>query len=569
MVFVDTTGSLSFPEVLERKEQFTKSGQPVLNFGPSRVAMWVMFTMRNETPNEWFLHVAAPFLREIDLYKQSGTGFEKISLSSARPFSDRFVRTTQMILPLRVKTGETGLFYLRVRSNSVLRVPLEIATMQYLFEQSQSEGIWHGLYFGLIFALLIYNLFVFISIKEKAYLYYVFYVLTISLNISYTKGYFLQFIVPAFPDANHSNFTGTFACIFLVLFTNAFLSTTSYFPKARYAEFAMAGLVIVCFVMSLQGYLLEGFVFNWAICVVMIAYIVFIGLKVLSKGFRPARYFLTGFVMLFTGIVIYSLKDSAVLPQNWFTENAYLLGSALEAIILSYALANKLNTYKTEKEESQLRELEQATLFSHQLIESQENERKRVAAELHDSLGQSLGMVKNKVLMLRRDMEQPALRGKQAADLEKMVGETIQEVRNISYNLRPLHLDLLGITQSVNSLIEDIMESGVIKVNAMIQPFDHILTKPNEINVFRIIQECCNNVIKHAQASEADLRISHSAKALTIRIADNGVGMSHSGLSRGGFGLIGIRERLKILNGWMEIEANKPHGTIINIEIAL
>jgi signal transduction histidine kinase len=77
--------------------------------------------------------------------------------------------------------------------------------------------------------------------------------------------------------------------------------------------------------------------------------------------------------------------------------------------------------------------------------------------------------------MLRRDIEKPLAKEKHIADLEKMVGENIQEVRNISYNLRPLHLDLLGITQSVNSLLEDVMESGTLNVVTDIQLFDNML----------------------------------------------------------------------------------------------
>jgi signal transduction histidine kinase len=591
-LLVDEPGTLTIGDVVKRTSDFKKMEQPVLNFGPSGVAVWVKFVIRNDVGKEWFLHIGAQFLSEIDLYRTYGHGgFVRSEVSSARPFAERPVLTTQMILPLNVAMGKTSVYYLRVRSNSVLRVPLEVATMQYLFEQSQSADIWNGMYFGLILALVLYNLFVFISLRERAYLFYVFYVFDIALNISYTKGYFLQFVVPGFPQANHSNYTGSIACIFLLLFTRSFLNTGLRVRHSRKIENTLFLLCIICIGMSLNGQMLSGFILVWGISSLVILYILVASAIVVLKGFRPARFFmfvqgiqseealrcgfkparifLFGFFILSAGIIIYALKDQAILPQNWFTENSYILGSALEAIILSYALAKKLHIYKREKEESQLEALTQATLFSHQLIESQENERKRVAAELHDSLGQSLGMVKNKVLTLKRDMETPLAKEKHVADLEKMVGENIQEVRNISYNLRPLHLDLLGITQSVNSLLEDVMESGTLNVVTDIQLFDNLLSKSNEINVFRIIQECFSNIVKHAEATEARIRIRQFENKLSITIEDNGIGMQECKPGKGGFGLLGIRERLNILNGKMEITGNQPHGTILNFTILI
>jgi signal transduction histidine kinase len=591
-ILVDEPATLTFRDVLKRTANFKRMEQPVLNLGPSDVAVWVRFELRNDVGKEWFLHIGAPFLAEIDLYRIYGReGFVHSQLSSARPFAERPILTTQMILPMNVAVGKTEVYYMRVRSNSVLRVPLEVATMQYLFEESQSADIWNGMYFGLILALVLYNLFVFISLRERAYLYYVVYVFDIALNISYTKGYFLQFVVPGFPQANHSNFTGSIACIFLLLFTRAFLNTGLRVRHSRKIENGLFLLCVICIAMSLYGQMLSGFILVWVISLLVILYILIASAIVVLKGFKPARFFmlipgiqsedalrcgfkparifLFGFFILSVGIIVYALKDQAILPQNWFTENAYILGSALEAIILSYALAKKLHIYKREKEESQLEALTQATLFSHQLIESQENERKRVAAELHDSLGQSLGMVKNKVLMLRRDIEKPLAKEKHIADLEKMVGENIQEVRNISYNLRPLHLDLLGITQSVNSLLEDVMESGTLNVVTDIQLFDNMLSKSNEINVFRIIQECFNNIVKHAEATEARIRIRQYERELTITIEDNGIGMQECKVGKGGFGLLGIKERLNILHGKMEITSNQPHGTILNFTILI
>ncbi|WP_176885203.1 sensor histidine kinase [Dyadobacter soli] len=574
LVLEDSANALRIDDVENTPEAFRPITQPTLNVGPRASTFWLKLRIVSKTQQEWFLHVRAPFLKQVDLFTVTWPSYDRkevgiAEVGSALPYHDRPVLVNQTILPLHLVTQDTATIYLRVRSNSIIRIPLEISTLQHIYENSQENDIAHGFYFGLIAALIIYNLFVFISIRERTYLYYVFYIFFVALNISYIKGHFLQFIVPHFPQANHSNYTGSLAFIFALLFTNSFLNTGYYCPRLKKLGLLIIVSCVSIIVLSLSGHLLLGFKLNWVTVGLFLIYSNLTGYVVLRQGFKPARYYLMGFTILLVGIFIFMMKDMAMLPENWFTEGAYQIGSALEAIILSFALANKLNTYKREKEVTQAEALAQATLFSQQLIGSQESERKRVAAELHDSLGQSLGMVKNKVLMIKRDTGKPELHDKQLRDLEEMVTEAIQEVRNISYNLRPLHLELLGITQSLHSLLEDVIETGLIEVETDIQNFDNLLSKSNEMNVFRIVQECFNNILKHAQATAAQIRISTENAMITIRIADNGVGIAPAAMEKGGFGMIGIRERLNILNGRIEILGNNPSGTIITIQIPL
>ncbi|CAN0290523.1 unnamed protein product, partial [Phaeothamnion confervicola] len=232
------------------------------------------------------------------------------------------------------------------------------------YENSQENDIAHGFYFGLIAALIIYNLFVFISIRERTYLYYVFYIFFVALNIGYIKGHFLQFIVPHFPQANHSNYTGSLAFIFALLFTNSFLNTSYYCPRLRKFGWLIVVLCVAIIVLSLSGHLLLGFQLNWLAVGFFLFYSNLIGFAVLRQGFKPAKYYLMAFTALLVGILVFMMKDMAILPENSFTEGAYQIGSGLEAIILSFALANKLNTYKREKEVTQAEALAQATLFS-------------------------------------------------------------------------------------------------------------------------------------------------------------------------------------------------------------
>jgi signal transduction histidine kinase len=164
--------------------------------------------------------------------------------------------------------------------------------------------------------------------------------------------------------------------------------------------------------------------------------------------------------------------------------------------------------------------------------------------------------------MLKKDLgKQPSL-----DELNELVSNTIQEIRSITYGLRPFQLDLLGLTQSLKSLTEGVAEAGEIKFQTKIDNIDGLVSREAEIYIFRIVQECLNNISKHSHASEALVEIKNPADKINIVIEDNGIGIEKKP-NGNGFGIIGIKERVTILNGKLEIISNEPKGTKIRIQI--
>lgn len=214
------------------------------------------------------------------------------------------------------------------------------------------------------------------------------------------------------------------------------------------------------------------------------------------------------------------------------------------------------------------KEKEAQALFTRMLIESQELERKRIASELHDSLGQNLLIIKNKLLLRIKNDEQ-----KSATDnldeISDMTSNAIEEVRSISHNLRPFELDRLGLTEAILSIAENVNSSMNINVETDIDNIDNVLTKEFEINFYRIIQECMNNIIKHSNAKNSILKIKRTGTVLITLITDDGVGFDVENIreQKKGLGLIGIQERVNILNGHMYIYSEENNGTRIEITI--
>jgi signal transduction histidine kinase len=210
--------------------------------------------------------------------------------------------------------------------------------------------------------------------------------------------------------------------------------------------------------------------------------------------------------------------------------------------------------------------------FSRQLIESQEAERKRIAAELHDSLGQNLLVIKNRALLGLKLAEDKTKTAEQFDEITASATQALSEVREISYNLRPYHLDRLGLTDAVEAMIEKVAEASAIRFSTKIAEIDRLFSKEAEINFYRIAQEAVNNIVKHSGATEARIEIAKDGRAIYLMIEDNGKGFAveETFESNGrGFGLTGIAERVQILGGSHTIRSAPGQGTSIKIKINL
>jgi signal transduction histidine kinase/ligand-binding sensor domain-containing protein len=210
-------------------------------------------------------------------------------------------------------------------------------------------------------------------------------------------------------------------------------------------------------------------------------------------------------------------------------------------------------------------------LFSRQLIEQQDSERKRIAAELHDGLGQDLLVIKNRALLgLSPEIPKDA---EHFREISKTASQALQQVREIAYNLRPYQLDCMGLTDAMDALVEKISHSGTITFEAGIDPMDALFEPRDENHIFRILQEALNNILKHSGATAASIRVHRRDDELSMTISDNGSGFevgSNQELRKpsGSVGLSNMKERAGILNGFFQITSS-GQGTVITVLIPI
>lgn len=210
----------------------------------------------------------------------------------------------------------------------------------------------------------------------------------------------------------------------------------------------------------------------------------------------------------------------------------------------------------------------QQEAFARQLIESQESERKRIAAELHDGLGQNLLVVKNRALLGLSQPNDGARAAAQLNEISTVVSQSIEEVRQIAANLHPAQLDLLGLTKALEAMISKVAAASQLDIAAEVDNIDGVFDATSEINLYRIVQESLNNIVKHARASSADVIIKRTTQNVNVAIHDNGRGFAASEV-KSGFGLSGIAERVRMLGGAHALDSIPGKGTTVRLSIEL
>jgi len=267
-----------------------------------------------------------------------------------------------------------------------------------------------------------------------------------------------------------------------------------------------------------------------------------------------------------------SAKKEKIIQEQLFeiSKRNYFLFGGTGIFMLAGLLGFVLYRNRTHQQEKkmQLELMRQQDIASEAVIEAEENERRRIAADLHDGIGQMLTAVKLNLegLTDRIMINNP----EDSAVYEKvkiMLEESCREVRNVSHNIMPNALIKQGLGNAVKDFIDKV-NSDRLHIQLSLSGINHKLSSNVEIVVYRVIQECVNNVIKHSQASNLDISISNDEEGLNVTIEDNGKGFNVSTLEHAkGIGMRNVRTRVEYLKGILDIDSKPGKGTLVAFHI--
>ncbi|HEX7636240.1 MAG TPA: 7TM diverse intracellular signaling domain-containing protein [Noviherbaspirillum sp.] len=362
-----------------------------VNFGMSSSAVWLRVTLHNTGSKdiERLLEVAFPQLDLVEFYTPTAQGFQKFVTGDSKPFAQRPLPHRYFVFPLRIEAGAQATYYLRVVSDSSLDIPATLWEPQTFNAESLKQYIGQALFFGMMASLGLYNLLLFISLRDRTYLYYVMHTATGTLSLLSYSGIGFQFLWPESPAwANVSSMIG-FASngLALLLFQRRLMATRTVVPaldRAMRGFMAVNVLQMVAFALLPFGAMVRIGIAIDALNMLLSAIVAIVCLR---RGQRSARVFLLAFGCLMLTALLTALRSFGIAPTDFFTTSGLQLGTALEMLLFSLALADRFNQIRLEKDAAQ-QQLVENLMRSERVLEQHVAERtaelSRTNAELRE-----------------------------------------------------------------------------------------------------------------------------------------------------------------------------------------
>jgi signal transduction histidine kinase len=225
-------------------------------------------------------------------------------------------------------------------------------------------------------------------------------------------------------------------------------------------------------------------------------------------------------------------------------------------------------TLERSLQEAQKWELTCREEFARQLLDAAEKERQALAAELHDSLGQDLSLITNRVHQALAQPGLPSVAVEHLNAISSAASSAISELRNLVRNLRPLQIEQQGFSDSIRELVERMTLSASLHVDLRIENVDDEIKGQSAMHLYRIVQEALSNLVKHSGADHARFGLERDIKCIRLRLWDNGRGFdANQAARREGLGLTSIAERTRMLGGTANIQSTPGAGTRLTIEM--
>lgn len=322
------------------------SDQP--SFGYSRSAFWLKVALLNRHPTQaaWQFGVLYPLLDEVDLYVVDAQGRvrQHHATGDQRRFDTRPIPHPHFYVDVPLRTGEAGAVYVRLRSQGSLQAPLVVTTPTARLELARQEFGWMDLYGGALLAMLLYNLMLFLSLRDRSHLYYVGYLTVFGVAQLTLNGMAFQYLWPTHPDWGNWALPVCMSAagLLLSLFTRDFLGLRTHAPGADRVMQALQGLFLLIMPVMWLGHYAPAVKMGTVLTVVAPVVLLGITAVMLRRGHHQARYFLAAFGGLLIGLIAASLSMFDLVKPNWLTAYGLQIGSVLEFVLLSLALAHRL-----------------------------------------------------------------------------------------------------------------------------------------------------------------------------------------------------------------------------------
>lgn len=563
---------------------------------------WIRFSVENQSDLEnWLIELGSPGLDYVDLYLTKGKQVtRKFSTGQQKPFIDRPILNRNFIFPLDFSEEKKIDVIFRINSDGTFKAPIKLWQPDAFANWEKHQFLFHGAFFGIILAMLIYNCFIYLVLKDSSYLHYVGYLAAFSCFFLYATGLDYQYFWPS--KTGWSIIFGQlgvyFALAFACTFTRKLLNVSYSHPRLN--RF-LKGYALLLLAMSPSVIFLPPNItikLTYAFTLVLIPIILYLAIHQVRAGFKPAKYYLAAWSILFIGIFVNMADLFSIIPSTPLTHYSIRIAVVIELMGLSLALASRIDTLKAEKQALQ-------------------NQRESILEDTNQKLNQSNKLKDDFLSAISHELRTPMngviggidlLRGS-AVNPEQ--AEYLKAIDNSSKRLLELISDILDFTEiqsgrnkrinktfSFHHLSETIRDMAIdlrsdnVDFSMRIQNEipNHLQGDPDLL--CRALQQLLENAFKFTHQGKVSLEFLHNNEdypdiQLFIYVRDTGIGIPEenqqtvfeafqqveSGLQRKyegmGLGLTLASALAHSMNGKLDLIKSTEEGSFFAIEVPL
>lgn len=583
---------------LPAENQFQAFQEPIYNFGKEDGNLWVRINLANQdsVARNLYLEFTNPNLNSLTLYKKIGERFVLVKiLGSSYPFSNRTVKHQNLIFSIELQPLEIGSYYVKVHSDySAINFNLLLWDKHEREAYYLKETTTISYFFFITTAFLFILGITLVLTKERKQWAFFFYILFGACYIYSDLGLSYKYLWGEYPSVQNIS-SYIFTNLYLIFGVSFF---REYFVTRRFVKkldrvlwiFVLCSLLLTFIAMFYQW--IPHTIFSWIqklntimfsiTCGIILYILVILLTRQRNKtetiwfmiAFAPHAYTILTTSIRQLGQYYFNLELDVISKVPFFlwtihVQNMMLWSMVWEVLIVFTLMMLRLKKMY-EQHNAMLLELgkkqEEDTKL---LMATVEQERKRIAQELHDSSGVQLSAIRMKLTHLQDQLDDP----RAAEDIHKLMQDVDRvnaDIRTISHNLMPISLSKLGLKAAIQELVNHIKSSYPnIKFNLFQQYDSKNLSANMEVHIYRIIQELLNNMVKHAQATEINIQLIDNESELIISLEDNGKGFVYAPENTMGLGLKSILTRSQLIGGKFEVDSKLDAGSFFSITLPL
>lgn len=580
-LFEDTTASLNLSEVLLQYHQknFETLSFPSFNPGYTESVFWLAVeTEFLPNQSQWLLTIDNPHINRLSWYHLNKLEKEKLLYQTGDfyPFKQRpYPEFTNFAFPIN---PIDGLYLLKVdKRKESLQVPINVVKYDELAERYIKGNLINGILSGTIVMMIFFSLTLWISTYKKIYLFYALYIGSLLLWIWSNKGLGFEYFWynSSFFPSRARPISLLLNIVFSIQFMQLFIGQTKnnflFYPNKALQVIAIIFLLFILYPTPYENSIITAKYVQSMLTVVSSIQVLLLFASVIGKirkGVKEAKFYLIAYLVLaFCGLAEQLYMYGTIMLNYYAAQFALLGGLVIEASILIYGLAQKFNRYRKEREILLFEKSEQQKTLTETIVNVQEKERKIFADRLHDEIGAMLSVVALHLNSLKKSSIEKS--EDKLAEADQMLTQVANTVRTMSHQISPVTIDKIGFVKALESLVASINQTDKMYIELVCMGFEQTENYPtNYLNsIYRIIQELLQNIIKHAQATNAIIQLIEHEDIVAIMAEDNGLGLTPERLKNPkGSGMNSIFSKVNYLKGTIEIET-PGNGTLINIEL--